>query len=162
MTRDQAQSRLVAALSSSRLLAIAGRLLASMNAPAVPLSPQTVAADEAARRGVAAGSVLATLISRQLLQVARAGDHSVALERAAAARARVSALAVWQQLRAIGIAGLIAAAVDVAATLVDPSPASGYRWLLWGVVVVAFGVLVLAARPLATAYRDSRTRRHLP
>jgi len=155
-------SRVSAAVSDSRLIGIVRRLFTSMNAPPEQQSPQTIDDDAAALRSLAGGSVLAARVTGVIGSGLEASSDSLALKRAAAARESLTKLDGWQRIRAAGIAGLVAAGVNVAVTPVDPSPASGYRWFLWGVFVLASIGCVLAPRPLATAIRDSRTRRLLP
>jgi hypothetical protein len=161
MTTERRRS-LIAAVSGSRLLGVAARLLASMNAPPDELPRHVIDADVAALRDLVAGSALAAPLIVRLRDLVEARRASIILARASAARERVSGLTAWQQLRAVGIAGLAAAAVTAVATLVDPSPVSGYRWFLWLVLAAGSAVLALAARPLSTALGDSRTLRHLP
>ena len=155
-------SRVSAAMSGSRLIGIVRRLFASMNAQPEQPAPQAIDEDAAALRSLAGGSVLAAPATGVIGGGLDASSDSHALDRLAAARDRVTKLDGWQRIRAAGIAGIVAAGVNVAATPVDPSPASGYRWFLWGVFVLASLGCVLAPRSLATAIRESRTLRLLP
>jgi len=71
----------------------------------------------------------------------------------------VAALTVAQRIRAAGVWLAVAAIVDAAATSIDPRPISGYRWMLWA-VVLALGLFAAAeGEAVAIAWDDWRAGR---
>ena len=93
--------------------------------------------------------------------VADTAVNSRALRGLTAWRHRLDALARWQLIRAIGIAGFVAVMVGGALTLLDPRPISVYRWFLWAAAAVIFAVLATGARSFDAARGESRVLRHL-
>jgi uncharacterized membrane protein YhfC len=105
--------------------------------------------------------VLATRTFTRARRAVGARFGSRAVDAAGRWRGQIAELTAWQRIRAAGIAGLTATAIDGLLTLIDPRPVSVYRWVFWLAAIVISATLALAARALDTASRDSRVVRYL-
>jgi len=135
------------------------RLIGAMRVRPRALPPEVVAADLAALRGLFAGSVLASAIADRVGRIAGARGGSRATRAVSNWIDEMKALEAWQMIRAAGLAGLTAAATVALFALVDPRPASGYRWWLWAVAVGVSAAAALGARALAEARGGSQLLR---
>jgi hypothetical protein len=161
MTTEPAVRRLAAAASGSRLVQVCLRMAASMHARPEVLPHGVVTGDLSALRSLFAGSSLTAPMARRARRAAEAVADSHALRTLAGWRSRFGSLERWQIIRGAGISGLTAVAVDAALSLVDPRPASTYRWLLWLAALLVSAVLVIGARSFDAARGESRVLRHL-
>jgi hypothetical protein len=161
MTSDTAARRLTAAVSGSWLVQVCVRLIASIRTPPEALPDRVVEGDLSALQGLFASSSLTSPMRKRGRLVVDAAVNSRALRGLTAWRHRLDALARWQTIRAVGIAGFVAVMVSGALTLLDPRPISAYRWFLWAAAALIFAVLATGARSFDTARGESRVLRHL-
>ncbi len=153
-------ARLAAAARDSWLIRSVASIVASMRVQPDELPPAVVAADLAVLRRLFEGSVLGSRVLIWARRAVGARLSSRAVDAAGGWRRQIAELTAWQRIRAAGIAGLAATAIDGLLTLIDPRPASVYRWLLWLAAIVVSATLALAADALDTASRDSHVARH--
>jgi hypothetical protein len=144
------------ATRGSVLVQAVARLVASMRVKPEELPRHAAADDLAALRGLLSGSVIASRLSRRIGGVSEARMGSVAIGAAERWKPQLAGVAFWQWIRAAGVAGLTAAAVVGLSALVDPRPASVYRWWLWTVAVGVSAAAVVWARAFDAARNGSR------
>jgi hypothetical protein len=161
MTTEPAVRRFAAAVSGSRLVQVCLRMAASMRARPDVLPHGVVTGDLSALRSLFAGSSLTAPMGGRARRAVEAVADSHALRMLAGWRTRFGSLERWQVVRAAGISGVTAVAVNAALSLVDPRPASNYRWLLWLAAVLVSAVLTIGARSFEAARGESRALRHL-
>jgi len=161
MTSDPAIRRLAAAASGSWLVQVCVRLIASIRAQPEVLPDRVAQDDLSGLEGLFASSSLTAPMRKRSRRVVAAVADSRALRELTAWRMRLNALARWQLIRAVGIAGFVGVVVRGVLTLIDPRPISIYRWLLWVAAALIFAALATGARSFDAARGESRVLRHL-